>query len=166
MIEIKKLKPWVYKDILDIIDLDTNSASEKNVNIKSLEISNELYGKIDKYLGENRLKTFMRYSTGGRHDGSNYYTYSIYFNLTHNRKKNKFYINNRGAQGYSKSTGIGDFRNPYRLDDESLLKLTPTMLQLFYGLIKKYPEHILSVQWNYYEEPEYLKKNITEGNMW
>ena len=47
------------------------------------------------------------------------------------------------------------FANPYEADDETKVKLTPTMLQLFYGFLKKYPEHILNVRWKYREPENY-----------
>lgn len=159
----KKIKPWVYKNILDIIDLDPKTALERNVDILSIQISQNLYNKLTTYLGENRLKTFMNFGRGGKYDGGNYYTYSINFKITHNREKDKFYINKGGTRGYTpKDNDIG-FKNPYGPKNyETLKKLTPTMLQLFYGFLKKYPEHILNVNWRYSEDDKGIENLFEE----
>ncbi|WP_151837724.1 hypothetical protein [Acinetobacter ursingii] len=144
------LKPWVYKSILDIIDLSPKLALEKGVNVRSIQISQELYLMIYKYLRENYLITHTRHGAGGRFGGGNYYTYSYKFKLTHSREKDKYFINDGGAVGHQSENSF--FKNPYKADMKELERLTPTILQLFYGILKKYPMHLLNVEWDYQEE--------------
>lgn len=149
------LKPWVYKKILDIIDLNPKLALEKHVNVRSMQISQELYHMIRKYLRENYLVTHTRYGAGGRFGGANYYTYSYKFKLTHSREKDKYFINDGGAVGYQSEDSI--FKNSYKADKKELERLTPTVLQMFYGILKKYPIHLLNVEWDYQEETQWEK---------
>ena len=150
MNNFNKLKPWVYKNILEIIDLNPLSALEKNIDIQSIQISEELYRKINKYLRENSLITHTRYGSGGRHEGAKYYMYTYKFKITDTRE-GKYFINKGGALGYEPK---GIFFKGFPEEKKKKEALTPTMLQLFYGFLKKYPEHILNINWCYQEKEE------------
>lgn len=152
------LKPWVYKSILDIIELNPKLALEKHINIRSMQISKELYHIIYKYLEENRLITHSRHGAGGRFEGADFYTYSYKFKLNYSQKKGKYFIYDRGAIGYNPEKSL--FKNPYRAEIQELERLTPTTLQLFYGILKKYPMHLLNVKWDYEEYEEIPWENI------
>ncbi|HCA5045202.1 TPA: hypothetical protein ACGIKW_003816 [Acinetobacter baumannii] len=140
-----RLKPWVYKKILDLIDLDSQSAEKQQVIIESIEITEELHSKIHKYIAQNHLGTHFRYGRGGRWGGGSHYQHCYNFTLVIYRKPNtsKYYLNNGGAMGCDVS------RKNNEKQYGPLEERTPTILKLFYGILRKYPDHILNVKWRY-----------------
>lgn len=140
-----KLKPWVYNKIIDLIDLNSELAKEQGVTIESIEITEELYRKIINYLLKNNLITHMRHGKGGRWGGGSGYEYCYNFVLVTYYKSNKlkYYLNNGGALGCDVSRKNNEQKNG------KLEERTPTTIKLFYGILRKYPDHILNVDWRY-----------------
>ena len=151
MVAIKhKLKPWVYNKNIDLIDLNSQLAKEQRISIESIEITQELYKKIIAYISKNNLRTHSRHGKGGQWGGGSYYEYCYNFKLVTYRKSNtpKYYLNNGGAMGCDVSRKNNEQKYG-RLEER-----TPTIIKLFYGILRKYPDHILNVDWRYNTEDD------------
>jgi hypothetical protein len=144
-IQVNKLKPAVYKSISAIIGFDVRTAKDIGVQIDRIEVTKELYMKIANWLIDSDICTHYMNRVQ--------WVFTIHFRATCNLSNPTYYWLLNGSH-----------RKSSECEASHLMRLekTPTLLALFYGILKKYPEHLLNVSWSY-KEPSIEKSCKSES---
>ncbi len=136
-IQVNKLKPAVYKSISTIIGFDAQTAKDIGVQIDMIEVTKELYMKISNWMIDSNICTHRILSTLS--------IFTIHFHIyRESSNSTHYFLLNGGKSSECEATHL------------MRLEKTPTLLKLFYGILKKYPEHLLKVSWRY-KEPSIKK---------
>lgn len=126
--------------------------------VSSLMITNELAAKVDSYISSNGLRTFSQ--PNKRKTSHNTYTLNFTLKQYRDTENPKSYLSKPGAVGYYKSTIKTEvYRiNPGSTESyvsvhpprdeniekyESLKARSPTLEQMYFWIVRKYPNDLL-----------------------
>lgn len=146
---------------IDISKIGIEKANQIGVEIKIIEISESLYIKIRKYLLENEF--YFEYSRSGNHPNHDVRITNRKFILKKVTSKNKtiFSINGKFTNGINHFRPVKEQTAVYERVKKDQNKLT--ILDLFYGILRKYPNDIYKVNFLINDKPnEKLTKYCLE----
>lgn len=128
---------------IDISKIGIEKANQIGVEIKIIEISESLYIKIRKYLLENDF--YFKYWMSGNHPNHDVRITNRKFILEKATSKNKtiFSINGKFTNGINHFIPLKEQIAVYERLKKDQNKLT--ILDLFYGILRKYPNDIYKV---------------------
>lgn len=136
---------------LNISTIEDYNRIKDEIRLHELHLSSWLYSKVRKYIEANDLVTHIRYSAGGRKGGGVPYEYTVHFKFVGWGK-----LSSAGSRGIA---SIDRLNRCY--------ELTPTLAQIMYNTIKKYPQHLINIHVFSKEEAyEHLRKGRERSAEW
>lgn len=133
-----KYQPNFSNDVQSLLRLSQTEAIDQNICITEIQVTQSFYEHLSNYLAEHNLYTYFRYGDGGQDKNGDILSYTCNFRMKVFRKsKNpKFYISESGS---TKAVNIEKLKH--------CETNTPTLLELFYDMVKEYRNEIIGVTW-------------------
>ena len=129
-------------------------------SVFTMKITSELGGKISRYLGEARLRTWIRQNKAQTSDNE----YTIKFCLRRYQHRRFDILEQKVTYGDLKRDGVKPVIRKYRVgnkiekyldpNEENVARYkylsenTPTLTELYFWICRKYPRHILAMGYN------------------
>lgn len=141
---------------IDISKIEFEEANALGVEIKNIEITKELHGKIKIYIYKYDFYYERSNVRSGNDISEIFYTSKFTLSETHNRNKKSTYFVRSYTNSLLNYPSLQHLTNKHVEDlilkiqkDHSIIL---SALQIFYGILKKYPNHIHNVTFDIHGE--------------